>query len=218
MKIKLLILTLFILFVAFFVLMIGLIQDLVSNEFVKFNTIFKTIVFNLFNHQWQGIMNSIYLLASWKVLGIISLITIAVIFIHNKNKLLELSFFITSFIGIFILSKGIPWIFHLLLGSKLSTNFPNEKSMLILSFFGFCFIMLIRHNLNYLLSIGMFFIFIFVILLFSISSVFLQHVNPSDIMAGYVFSSVWLTGTIFSLEMFRFVSLLKMSMLEKKAS
>lgn len=218
MKIKLLILTFLILFVTFFVLMIGLIQDLVSNEFVKFNTIFKTIVFNLFNDQWHGIMNLIYLLASWKVLAIISIITIAIILIQNKNKLFELSFFITSFIGIFILSNGIPWIFHLMLGSKLSTNFPNEKSMLILTVFGYCLIMLIRHNLNYLLSIGMFFIFIFVLLSFSISSVFLHHLNPSDIMAGYVFSSVWLTGTIFSLEMFRFVSLLKMSMLEKKAS
>jgi len=44
----------------------------------------------------------------------------------------------------------------------------------------------------------------------------LHHLLPSDIAAGFVFSSVWLSGIIFSLELFRFVSLLKENIREEK--
>ena len=216
MKIKLIILTCLIFFVTFFILMVGLIQDTISNEFNKFNSIFKTIVFNLFNQNWHVSMNFIYSLSTWKALLAVSLATILVILINNKNKWLELLFFIASLAGIVILSVGIPWIFNFMLGSNVSKNFPNEKSMLILTVLGYFIIMLIRHNKAYLLNIVMFFCFILVVLLFSISSVYLHHLLPSDIAAGFVFSSVWLSGIIFSLELFRFVSLLKENIREEK--
>lgn len=217
-KIKLIILTCLVLFVTFFILMVGLIQDKIANEFVKFNNVFKTIVFNLFNPHWHASMNFIYSLSSWKVLGTISLITVLVILVNNKNKWIELIFFLSTLIGIFILSIMIPWVFNYMLGTNVSQNFPNEKSMLILSILGYFFVMLIRHNKNYLFTIVMFFMFVLVILGYSISSVYLHHLLPSDIAAGFVFSSVWLSGVIFSLEMFRFVSLLKMNMKEAKVS
>ncbi|XZF76574.1 VTT domain-containing protein [Bacillus sp. AL-1R] len=216
MKIKLIILICLTFFVTFFILMVGLIQDTISNEFDKFNFIFMTIVFNLFNQNWHGSLNFIYSLSNWKDLVTISFATILVIVINNKNKWLELVFFIASLAGILILSKGIPWMFNFMLGDHVSKNFPNEKSMLILTVLGYFLIMVIRHNKAYLLNIVMFFSFIFVVLLFSVSSVYLHQNLPSDIAAGYVFSLVWLSGLIFSLELFRFVSLLKKNMREEK--
>lgn len=209
-KIKLFIFLILILFVSLFTLMIGMIQDFVSNEFDRFNTISRAIIFSLFNIHWQSVMNDFYSLSSWIALGIIALVTMIIIFVNHTNKWLELLFFALTSIGSFLFSGGIRWLFRFMIsGNYISSDFPNQQSLILIVFYGFFLMMLIRHQRSYLFGLTMFFLFIFVLLAYSICGVYIARVNPSDLMAGYVFGAVWVSGMIFSLELFRFLSLIK---------
>lgn len=209
-KIKFIILFILALFIGFFTLMVGMIQDFISNEFGQFNIITKTIVFSAFNAHWNWLLNVSYYLSSWTALGFISIVTVVVILINKTNKWLELIFFVSTLAGTFLFSKGIRWLFQFMLNSKtISSDFPNEQTMLVLSAYGFFFIMFIRHKKRFLLSVVMFVLFLLLLLAYFISGIYLHHRNPSDLVAGYVFSAVWVTGMVFSLEMFRLLSIIK---------
>lgn len=209
-KIKFIILIIFILFVCFFTLMVGMIEDFISNEFGHFDIITKTIVFSLINGKWQWLMNNIDFLSSWAALGLITLVTIAVIFINKTNKWLELIFFVSTILGSSLFFIGIRWLFHYLLNkTSISPDFPDEQTMLVMSVYGFFLIMFIRHKRNYFLSVFVIVLFLLLILAYFISGIYLHHHKPSDLVAGYVFSSAWLTGMTFSMEMFRLLSLIK---------
>ncbi|GGH73130.1 membrane protein DedA with SNARE-associated domain [Pullulanibacillus pueri] len=207
-KIKFIILFILILFVVFFTLMVGIIQDLIGNEFGHFNIIFKTIVSSMFNEHWQGIMTAFYTLSSWIAFGVIALATVVVIFIHNKNRWLEFLFFISTLLGTFLFSKGIHWLFHFML-NNISPDFPNVQAMLLLSIYGFFMIMLIRHTKDFLFATIVFLVYIFILMVYFVSGIYVHDLKPSDLAAGYVFSAVWVTGMVFSLEMFRLLALIK---------
>jgi membrane protein DedA with SNARE-associated domain len=218
-KIKLIILVTFIFFVTFFTLMVGLIQDLISNEFGKFNLIAKTIIFSLFNVHWQWIMDSVSYLSNWISLVIVSLLTLIIIFVNKKNKWLEVLFFVSTLVGTYLFSQGIGWLFHYIFDNKLiSNNFPNEKAMLIMSVYGFFLIMFIRHKKDFLLATVMFFLVLFILTGNFISEIYIFHFKPSDLLTSYVFSGVWVTGMAFSLEMFRLLSLIKIKIKEEISS
>jgi membrane protein DedA with SNARE-associated domain/membrane-associated phospholipid phosphatase len=209
-KIKFIILFILALFISFSTLMVGMIQDLISNEFGHFNIITKTIVFSVFNAHWKWLMDASFFLSSWTALGLISLVTVIVILMNKTNKWLELIFFVSTLAGSFLFSKGIRWLFHFMLNSqKISSDFPNEQTMLVLSVYGFFFIMFIRHKKRLLLSTFMFVLFLLLLLAYFISGIYLHHLNPSDLVAGYIFSAVWTTGMVLSLEMFRLLSIIK---------
>jgi membrane-associated phospholipid phosphatase len=197
--------------------MVGMIQDFVSNEFGHFNIITRTIISSVFNVHWIWLIDSSFYLSSWTALGLISFFTIVVIFINKKNKWLELLFFVSTLAGSFLFSKGIRWIFHYMLNKNdTSPDFPNEQSMLVMAVYGFCFLMLIRHKRRYLLSVIVFVIFLLLLVAYFISGIFIHQLKPSDLVAGYVFSAVWLTGMAFSLEMFRLLSIVKENLKEGK--
>jgi membrane-associated phospholipid phosphatase len=153
-------------------------------------------------------MNSIHILSSWKALVLVAVITILTILLKKQNRWLELIFFISSMIGTFLFSKGINWLFTFMLNNKVSSDFPDEQSMLLLAAYGFLLFMLIRHNRNYLLSVGMFLLFLVIISAYFVSGIYLQY-SPNNVIAGYVFSAAWVTGMLCALEMFRFLSLIK---------
>jgi hypothetical protein len=158
-------------------------------------------------------------LSTWMALGMISLFTIIIIFVNKKNKWLEAIFFVSTLIGTYLFSKGVGWLFHYIFNNKLiSNNFPNEKAMLIMSVYGFFLIMFIRHKKDFLLATAKFFLVFFILIGYFISDIFIHHFKPSDLLTSYVFSSVWVTGMAFSLEMFRLLSLVKSKIKEEVSS
>ncbi|MCO7175353.1 VTT domain-containing protein [Sporolactobacillus kofuensis] len=209
-KIKFFIFVILAAFISLVTLMIGMIQDFISNEFTTFDKVSSDIVFFLFDSRWQPLMNHFYELSSWIALGVIFVLTTVTILINNKNKWLELLFFGMTLTGGFIFSNGVRWLFHFMLsGHSISPDFPNEPAMMLLIFYGFFLMMLIRHQDNYLISLVEFCFLIFVLLAFSISGIRFMNIHPSDLFAGFVFASVWVSGLILSLELFRFLSLIK---------
>lgn len=211
-KIKLIIIIIFILFIALFTLMVGMTQDLIANEFGHFDVIVKTIMTTLFNAHWLPLMQMLHFLSSWPALGVIALFTVAIIVFNRTDKWLELLFLGVTLLGSYLFSIGIRWLFHFMLsGRSISLDFPNEEAMLILSVYGFFFVMIVRHSNSFLYTTIMLFVFLLILGSFFISSIFISRLIPSDLLGGYVFSAVWLTGMFFSLEMFRFLNLIKKS-------
>jgi membrane protein DedA with SNARE-associated domain len=209
-KVKVLILVTLILFSALFALMVGMIQDFIANEFGHFNMIFRTLVYSVFTPGWHGIMSVIYALASVRVLSVLGVLTVLVIILNRKNIWLELLFFAITLIGTFLFSTGIHWLFRFLFSNKqISSNFPDEPAMFIVSIGGFFLIMLLRHRRNYQVITILLVLFLLILAAYSVSGVYIKNVEPSDIMAGYVFSGAWASGMFFALEIFRFLSLLK---------
>lgn len=209
-KIKIMILTVFILFVTFLSLMAGMIQDLVANEYGRFNLMTKAIIFSMLNQQWNWVVKTGLSLSSMTVLTIIVLLTVVVIFISKTNKMLELVFFLSTLAGAYLFSIGMRWVFHFMLSQRsISSDFPDIQSILVMAVYGFFFFISIRHHRRYFLSIGLFILLLTVLAAFFVSEVFINNRNPSDLAAGFVFSAVWLTGMTFSMEMFRLLSIIK---------
>ncbi|EST11425.1 DedA family protein [Sporolactobacillus laevolacticus] len=209
-KIKFFIFLILASFISLVTLMFGMIQDFVSNEFDPFDKISRSIVFFLFNSRWQSTMNHVYGLSSWTVLSVVLVFTAVTILINNKNKWLELLFLALTLTGGFLFTNGVRWLLHFMLtGSYVSANFPDEQSMMVLICYGYFVMMLVRHQTNYLISMIEFLVFVSLLLGYSISGISIFNINPSDLFAGYVFGAVWVSGLLLSLELFRFLSIIK---------
>ncbi|WP_272947700.1 phosphatase PAP2 family protein [Planococcus donghaensis] len=87
-------------------------------------------------------------------------------------------------------------------------SFPSEQSLMTFVIYGIVVFILVRTIEK--VSVRTFFPFVIFILLMliSISRMYLELELPSDILAGYVFGGVWLGFTIFT---FEFLLLLKNS-------
>lgn len=209
-KIKFMILFIFILFVVFFTLMVGMTQDFIANEYGHFNLITRTIVFSIINAKWDWLMTSVTFLSSWTAIGLVSLVTIVIILINKKYRWLELTYFLCTLIGSILFSKGIRWLFHFMLNkSAISTDFPNEQTVLLMSVYGFFLYMIIRHRKKFLFSLVMSVLLLLLFFAYFFSGIYLHYLKPSDLIGGYVFSAVWLTGMILSMEMFRLLAIVK---------
>jgi membrane protein DedA with SNARE-associated domain len=209
-KIKLFIFLILAAFISLITLMAGMIQDFVSNEFVPFDRVSRRIVSFIVDNRWQSTLQHVYGLASWTALSVIIVLTAITILFNNRDKWLELLFLGLTLSGGFIFANGVRWIFHFMLtGSYKSADFPNEQSMMMLILFGYFLMMLVRHQKKYMTSIIELFLFLLVLLAYTASAISAFRITPSDLVAGYVFGAVWVSGLILSLELFRFLALIK---------
>ncbi|TGA99394.1 hypothetical protein E4665_03425 [Sporolactobacillus shoreae] len=209
-RIKVYIFLVLVSFVSLFTLMIGMVQDFISDEFDSFDTVSRTIISSLFNSNWRELMNAFLMFSSWIPCAVVSLVTVAVILMNHTNKWLEMLFFAITLSGSFLFSGVVHWLFRFLLSGKyISPDFPYEPSFILIVFYGFFLLMLIRHQKNYLFGALLFCLFLVFLLTYAVCGIYVGNVNPSDLMAGYVFGAVWLSGMILSLELFRLVSLSK---------
>ncbi|MCO7125864.1 DedA family protein [Sporolactobacillus shoreicorticis] len=212
-KIKLFIFLVLTVFLLLVTLMIGMVQHLIANEFVPFDKIVTTI-FSFITDSWPPqVLQHIFVLSSWPALSVLVLFTAVMIVVNNKEKWLELLFLGLTLSGGILFSKSIRWLFRFMLeGSYISSDFPNAQSMMFLISYGYFLMMLIRHQNNYLISIIEFTLFFILLFVYSISGVSNYQITPSDLAAGYVFGAVWLSGLILSLELFRFLTIIKKSL------
>lgn len=209
-RIKLILILLLVSFVALFTLMIGMTQDFVSNDAGPFNEVTRSIVYFFFNDNWKALLQDLYSLSSWPLLGLITLLTIMIILVNHTDQWLELLFYGLTIAGGFLFSLGVRWLFHFLIGSRRTNmDFPDQHAFLITLFCGLLLMALIRHQQNYLLMAILFSVFIMLLLAFGASGIYLSGLNPNDLLAGYVFGAVWGSGMILLLELFRFLSLIK---------
>ncbi len=207
-RVKVLVAITSIVFLGLFMLMIGLIQDYMSNEFVQFNQVTLLLVNLIFAQNRDHWMSGIQHLASLPMLTALILITEAWVVIKSKDRKLEPLFLAIVVGGGEVLNEGLHAIFHRLSPvsiDQLISTFPSEKSFISIVIYGFTIFLLLRHTKSIWLQNIVILLTIFILLLIGISDIYLRLESPRDVVGGYVFGGVWLSLNVILLEIYRLI-------------
>ncbi|SDO32483.1 membrane protein DedA, SNARE-associated domain [Paenibacillus sp. yr247] len=204
-KVKFLVLMSFGAFLTLFILMAGLIQDFLANEFADFDALTSYIVHAIFDENWDAWMNRFAYLASFQVLLTIAALSHIWILIKGKDRMLEAGFLLFVLIGGEIWDEGLRRLFHRTGPKSLLDTFPSEQTLITIIFLGFAAYQMVRHvNATWARS-GAFLLVLAVSFFVGVSRIYFDIQYPSDVVAGYVFGGVWLSLNILLLEIYRFI-------------
>lgn len=196
-------------FLVFFVLTLGLIQDYLGNEFAQFDKISLFLIYAVFEEAWTPRMRQIALLASFKVLIPVMALAFFWIWVKGRQRRLETSFLVFVMIGGEILEEGLRRVFHRVGPGKLFLKesplytFPSEQSLMVITVFGFVAFLLVRHSQNTWIRMVAPPLVLVIAAFVGLSRVFFGVQYPSDVVAGFVFGGMWLSLNIVLLEIFR---------------
>jgi membrane protein DedA with SNARE-associated domain len=208
-KIKIVILGMAVAFIGLSILVVGLIQDFLANEFSKFDTTAALLIKMLFPEDWSFTMRFFSFFTSYTILIFIAIFILMWIVIKGKSRFLEARFLFITLLGGEILEELLRLLFHRIgpLGLSIADHakytFPSEQSFMALVTYGFAIFIILRHiNRRWIGSIVTF-IALAICIFSGLSPLFFQLQFPSDVTAGYVFGGVWLSMNIVLLEVFR---------------
>ncbi|WHY91626.1 VTT domain-containing protein [Neobacillus cucumis] len=188
-------------------LMLGLAQDYLYNEFTQFNEIAKYMVHSVVFMSWMKgflVFQPLYALSS------IIALTIIRIWIKGRNRVLEYLLLFVPILGVRLFHESVIQIFHSLqrfgfLGKFHSPNFPDLNGMIMITIYGTCLFLLVRHSKRNYITITIPIIGLVILIGFAIANIALTNVLPSDITGGYVYGSVWIFFNFLLFEMLRLV-------------
>lgn len=195
--------------IGFIILMIGIIQDYISNEFNDFDKVINLLVSMLFKGQFDLIMNFFVILGKSTLLLSVIFYTFLWILWKGRDKLLEVYFLGITFIGGEVYEEMLRGIFSRLapnetpLLERFPYSFPSEQSLMAFVIYGFLFFLIMRHSKSVRIHTMLIFFGILILLGIGIGRVYLNLQQPSQIAAGYVFGGVWLGIATLLLEVFR---------------
>ncbi|MGR6342056.1 VTT domain-containing protein [Priestia megaterium] len=193
----------------FILLMIGMTQDFIGNEFGDFNKITSLLITVFFNKSWDVPMWVFFMLGSRQVLIVFIFFTLGWILWKDRDKKIELLSLLVVVGGGELYEESLRRIFHHFspirksLIEQLSYTFPSEQSLMAFVIYGFAVFMLVRHSRRLWIPTLAPIVAFHILLLIAISRLYLSIQYPSDIAAGYVFGGVWLGLNILLLETFR---------------
>ncbi|KAA0956384.1 phosphatase PAP2 family protein [Planococcus sp. ANT_H30] len=188
-----------------FLLMIGLIQDFLGNEFQDFNDITGLFLHFAFNDKWIPVMKLFSFMGSRNTLIALLIVTVVWTFLKGQDTFRRLALVAIVVCGGEVYEEFLRRLFYNFSPLKQSlTNplysFPNEQSLLTVVVFGISIFTVIwtinSISVRRFLSIAT----LILLVLIAISRMYLEVQLPSNILAGYVFGSVWLGFTVFVFE------------------
>ncbi|NLI92761.1 MAG: membrane-associated protein [Peptococcaceae bacterium] len=202
-------------FIGLSVLVVGLIQDFLAQEFNQFDEIVSFLINLCFSQALLPIMVLFKFFLGYPMLAAAVILAMSWILFKGKNRLLEVCFLLLIVLGGEMLEESLRLLFHRIgpLGLALSGHtrytFPSEQSFMATAVYGFAAFMVLRHMKKPwqgTLAI----IFAFVLCVFTGLSPLVFHLQyPSDVFAGYVFGGIWLSLNIILLELYRILPEIK---------
>jgi hypothetical protein len=189
------------------ILMLGLAQDYLYNEFTQFNEVTEYMVKSAVYMDW---MKEFLVVQSRYALGAIIVITIIRIWRKGRNRGLEYLLFVVSILGAKPFHDSIMAAFSYLqsfgfVGKFHSANFPDVKAMIMMIIYGTCLFLLVRHSNKNYTPIFLPLFGILAIIGLGIANIALTNTLPSDIVGGYVYGGVWIFFNFLLFEMLRLV-------------
>ncbi|RDW16056.1 alkaline phosphatase [Oceanobacillus arenosus] len=199
----------FILTLGLMILMFGMIEDFLRNEFTNFNYIVSLLISSIFNNNWTDTMGTLSFLGSKQVQFILLSFTLIWILLKGENKLIVLFSFAIVIVGGEFFEEGLRRFFHFLSPDSYSFkdhffyHFPSEQSLMNFIIYGYTVFIGVRFIRKAWIHTIIPIAGLLVLMLIAISRLFFEVELPSDIAAGYVFGGVWLGLNILFLEIFR---------------
>lgn len=204
----------FILFLGF---VIGLVQDFIAHEFGQFDEIVQYLVMNIFDKDWNYVMNIFKSASDIRTLMMVSVLIAIWILVKGINKIHEIKFLIFLLIGAEFLGGLLRLIFHRLGPVSLSQNvmsqytFPSSEALMCIVIYGFLSYMVTRHAKKTWFSKITAILSFMISILVAISLIYFNLEYPSDVTAGFVFGGVWLSLNIILLEVYRILPEIRFS-------
>lgn len=184
------------------VFMIGLIQDYLANEFAVFDEFAAYIIKAMFfgNDNLVSVLGMFALLPAVLICIIGLLVWMA---FAGRHKRIEIAFMIYIFIGGEVIEELLRVVFHRLGPNAAGVfTFPSEQTFIIIVVYGFAYYMLFKYAPcgNHILRVCLTVILAAIMLAVGVNRIYLGVQYPSDIIAGYVFGSVWLLFNLIFME------------------
>lgn len=208
-KIKVLIAGIASIFLVFSVLVIGIIQDYLANEFGEFDEVVKYLIAHIYDESWKDFMRLFNSMSNDYVLLTVAILTIIWIVFKGINKLHEIKFLIISFLGAEGLDIVLRNIFHRLGPSGTIYTFPSGEVLMPVVIYGFLIYIVVKQCkktwINSIIIGGYLSLCSFI----GLSIIYLNIQYPSDVVAGFEFGIVWLSLSIILMEIYRVLPRIK---------
>ena len=190
-------------FLGFFALMVGMIQDVLAQEFLEFDTVTVYVVHAMIDLHGAGFMQVAMQAASYAALVPVVALTLAWVARKGRDRRLEVVFLLIVFLGGGLLGEGLRRVFQRPGPVDAVYTFPSPQTLIVLAVYGFCAFLFVRHYGRATARILSTLAVVVVALLVGGSCVYFDLQYPSDVAGGYVFGGVWLSLNIILLEIFR---------------
>lgn len=187
------------------VLMLGLAQDYLYNDFTRFNEITEYIVKSAI---YMGWMKGFLVFQSPYVIAVMIGITIIRIWRRGRNRMLEYLLLIVTILGARLFHESIKQIFSYLqslgfVGKFHSGNFPDISATLTIIIYGTCLFLIVRHSKTTFSPIFGPFLALVLLMGLTIANIATTNILPSDMVGGYVYGGVWIFFNFLLFEMLR---------------
>jgi membrane protein DedA with SNARE-associated domain len=189
------------------ILMLGLAQDYLYNDFTQFNKITEYLVNSVVYMNW---MKGFLVFQPPFALGSLIAITIIRIWIKERNRVLEYVLLIVSIFGGIPFRELIMEAFSFLqsfgfVGKFHSANFPDLNATIMIVIYGTCLFLLVRHSRKNYVQIIVPLLGLMILIGLAVVNIASTNVLPSDIVGGYVYGGVWIFVNFLLFEMLRLV-------------
>jgi len=187
----------------FLVLIVGIIQDYLANEFAIFDEMIKYLIARIFDGRWNDFMRLFNRISNDYVLLVVAILTVIWIAFKGINKLHEIKFFTISFLGGDGLDIVLKNIFHRLGPSGKIYTFPSGGVLMSVVTYGFLVYMVVKCCKRTWINSVIIGAYLSLCSFTGLSMVYFNKQYPSDVVAGFEFGIVWLSLSIILLEIYR---------------
>lgn len=193
-------------------LVIGGIQDLLANEFGKFDETTSYLIQAIFSEKDAGMMNVMNLFSTYPAFLLAAVATIFFIWKKGKYKFLEIRFILIAIVGGQVLQVLLRLIFRRIAPFGFVSegySFPSKTTFMSVAVYGFiCFLLLgyLKKSWARVLAVVL---SVAICLFCGLGALYNQTQFPSDIYAGYIFGGVWLTLNMILLEVNKIITVMR---------
>jgi membrane protein DedA with SNARE-associated domain/membrane-associated phospholipid phosphatase len=201
----------FVVSVVFVVLMIGVIQAFLANDYTVFNELCLRIIHSVFHVSWTSLMTVFAKIGSYQFGALIIVLAVIWVIIKGTEKVLEFVSMGILLLGGSIYEQIVSYIFHIIKPNYVlyqSINkqpFPNEQPVMIFVILGIFTYLVVRHSTKHLSNVLAFILAGCLLAAYAVSVVFLNQQYPIEVIGGFIFGGVWVSMNILLLEVYRVI-------------